>query len=120
MHTNDRRTDLILSAHGRRRAAARGFSKTVVASLTEIADREVPVGRGCFALSASAEAIASARKEGLAPKALDRLRGRVLVLDAEGFVVTALVTHRRRGRHYRRDGRSGAQNTRRRLGRGRR
>jgi len=115
MHPNDRRTDLILSAHGRRRAAARGFNHAVIASLADIADREVPVGRGCFALSASAGAIASAREDGPVPDALDKLRGRVLVLDADGVIVTALVAHRRRGRHYRRDCRSGAQNTRRRL-----
>ena len=115
MHTNNRRTDLLLSAHGRRRAAARGFSYAIMGSLTDIADREVPVGRGCFALSASAEAIASAREDGLDAEALERLRGRVLVMDNDGVVVTALITHRRRGRHYRRHGRPGAQNTWRRL-----
>jgi hypothetical protein len=120
MHTNDRRTDLLLSAHGRRRAAARGFSYAVMTSLADIADREVPVGRGCVALSASTGAIASAREDGLAPEALERLRGRVLVMDNDGVVVTALVRHRRRGRHYLRDGRAGSQNARRRLaGRGR-
>jgi hypothetical protein len=117
MHNNNRPTDLVLTAHGRRRAAARGFRNAVLVGLADIADREVPVGRGCFALTASAGAIASARADGLLPEALDRLRGRVLVMDADGVVVTALVTHRCRGRHYRRDGRSGAQNTRRRLAR---
>ena len=115
MHTNDRRAELLLSAHGRRRAGARGFGHAVLTNLVAIADREVPVGRGCFALSASAQAIAAAREDGLAPELLDRLQDRVLVMDAEGMVVTALVMHRGRGRHYRRNGRAGAQNTRRRL-----
>ena len=115
MHTNDLRIDLVLSAHGRRRAATRGFTREIMASLADIADREVPVGRGCFALSASFAAIASARANSPNPATLDRLRRRVLVLDASGSVVTALVLHRRGGRHYRRDGRCGAQSTRRRL-----
>jgi hypothetical protein len=115
MHASDRRPDLLMSAHGRRRAAARGFRSTVLANLAEIADREVPVGGGCVAISASARAIASARLDGLAPEEVERLRGRVLVLGPEGGLVTALVMHRRRGRHYRRNGRGGAQSTRRRL-----
>jgi len=112
MHPNDRRPDLIMTAHGRRRAAARGFRRSILACLVDIADREVPVGRGCVALSASARALAAARQDGVAADELERLRGRVLVLDPEGCLVTALVMHRRRGRHYRRDGRGGARGAR--------
>lgn len=117
MPANDRRTELLLTAHGRRRAAARGFSADVLGDLISIADRAVPVGRGCHALSASNAAIAAAREDGMAPEMLDRLRRRVLVVDEDGVVVTALIAFQRRSRHYRCDGRRGAQGTRRRLAR---
>ena len=103
MPANDRRTDLFLSAHGRRRAASRGFTRDLLFRLAAIADREVPVGGGCFAISASAEALAAARAEDQEAVPIDRLRGRILVIGADGEVITALIAHRHRGRRYRRN-----------------
>ena len=96
------RPDLILTAHGRRRARQRGAPDAVLDALLDLADRDVPVGGGCRALSLSTPRAAQARAEGTAPALLERLRGRVLVLAEDGRVVTVLHAHGRRARHYRR------------------
>jgi hypothetical protein len=100
MLETENRTDLILTAHGRRRARDRGMPYRSLYALLTAADRLVPVGGGCVALSASAAALMEARADGLPPSITDRLRNRVLVLDGEGQVVTALVRQGPRGRRY--------------------
>jgi hypothetical protein len=98
------RTSLILTAHARRRARQRGLPDASLAALLELADREVPVGGGCVALSVSRMMIDAARAEGATPAALARLPGRVLLVGPNGVVMTALIQHRRSGRRYSRGG----------------
>jgi hypothetical protein len=100
MLSPNRPNELVLTAHGRRRVRSRGFLDLTVLALLGIADRAVPVGRGCVALSASAATLAAAQVEGLTPAQVERLAGRVVVLDSNGRVVTALVQQGRRGRRY--------------------
>jgi hypothetical protein len=95
-------TDRILTAHGRKRLRQRGMPDAQLHALLDLADRDVPVGGGCRALSVSGRCAGQARAEGASPALLERLQRRIVVLADDGRVVTVLHADGRRARHYRR------------------
>ena len=79
-----------LSRHATVRTQQRGIRRDVISLLVARCDVERLVGGGCAALSCSRAAIEKARQEGEAPSMLERLGRLVLILAADGTVVTVM------------------------------
>ena len=94
------RSTLSLHAHARARLRQRGMTEFWLNALLLHADRSVPVGDGCIALSVSRHALDEAQAEGASPADMDKLRRRVAVLDGRGRVVTVFPRQGRRARRY--------------------
>lgn len=92
------RTDQAMSRHARRRCQQRGVPGAVLAALLDWADRSVPVGGGCEAVSLSRRAGAWLRRAGWPAALLERLVGLTAILSPMGEVVTVLHANARRYR----------------------
>src|SRR5262245_8927735 len=91
-----------LTEHARRRTRQRGIRDVDVLLLLFGADREVPVGAGCVAISISHKRREELVAEGYPPGVIDRAARISAVESAYGEIVTVLRPHRLRGRRYRR------------------
>jgi len=88
-----------MSRHAVVRCQQGGVTMTLLDKLQEVADRSVPVGAGCYALSLSRRQAHRLRKLGHTPPAtLERLDGLTLVESSTGVVVTVLHASTRRYR----------------------
>jgi hypothetical protein len=85
---------ITISGHALKRCQSRGISLSMIESIVLCADREVPVGRGCTALSLTK---AAARAHGALA---EKLSGIVAVMSDDGTLVTVLHAYGRRGRRY--------------------
>lgn len=92
------RTDCDLSQHGRTRCQQRGVPATLLVALLDLADRGVPVGGGCEALSLSRRGARRLRQGGYPARVLERLDGATAILSPDGGVVTVLHAQARRYR----------------------
>lgn len=81
---------LPLSTHAVVRCQQRGVSHEVLDLLFERFDVERNVGRGCHAISCSREALALARRSGVAAALIERLAGVVVIIAPDGAVVTVM------------------------------
>jgi hypothetical protein len=91
-----------MTAHARIRCQQRGTPNRLLATLLDHHDRAVPVGRGCWALSLTRNAMSELRARGLHADLVRRLARRVVVEGEDGSVVTLLAATGRAGRRYRR------------------
>lgn len=92
------RTKYVMSRHARRRCQQRGVPGTLAAALMDSADRSVPVGEGCEAISLSRRGAARLRRLGWPAALLERLVRIVAVLSPAGEVVTVMHAYARRYR----------------------
>jgi hypothetical protein len=100
------RDDARFSNHAKRRSRQRGVRDADLVLLLFEADREVPVGDGCVAMSISRSRRRELLAEGHPPSTVDRAAGIAAVESADGEIVTVLRPHGHRGRRYRKAFRS--------------
>lgn len=91
--------ELAYTRHAERRAQQRGIALALIDTVLRHADIEMPVGGRCVALRLSVEGIRLLRRECGAARA-DRAKDIVLIL-ADGVLVTAMRAIGAAGRHYR-------------------
>ena len=98
------------SRHLRTRCQQRGVTNKELHAFLDAADRLVPVGRSCLALTLSRHATAAFQAEGIVVAGLERAQRRAVVIDGDGRPITIMVLTHRCGRRYRhgRTGRSWA------------
>ena len=85
---------IAISRHALKRCQSRGISLGMIESIVLGADLEIPIGRGCTALSLTK---AAARAHGALA---EKLSGIVAVMSDDGTLVTVLHAYGRRGRRY--------------------
>ena len=96
-----------ISRHGWTRCQQRGVTGVMLAELLAHADRAVPVGGGCVALSLSSLGAAQLRRANYPGAMLERLVRMTAVVAQDGVVITVLHAEARRyrrvqARRYRR------------------
>ena len=94
--------------HGKKRIQQRGIQKNVYTTLLQFADREIPVRKGCVALSITKKRLQSLISQGVIRANVgERLSNLVVLAAVEGNqmqLVTAAHMHLdKRGRHYRKN-----------------
>lgn len=88
-------------AHARQRTQQRGIREGELSLVLIERDREIPVGSGCLALAISRDRRKELVSEGYPPCIVDRAIGLIVVVTAEGKVVTVFRACGGRGRRYR-------------------
>ncbi len=92
---------ILISKHAQRRMKQRGVSLSDVEFLLKSADREVPVGDNCLALSVSRGWL---QREGRRSMRLENLVA--VVRDDWQMVISVIHATGQQGRHYRKDWRN--------------
>lgn len=89
-----------LTTHASERAKMRGIPIRIVDAVYINADRSVPVGKGCHALTVSRKQL-NQLSDDIQPADRERMEKVALVTDAFGnTIVTVLHIRGRKGRHY--------------------
>lgn len=89
-----------LTKHAQMRMQQRGVKDLRMEILRNLADLELPVGRGLHAMRLSQRALSEARAQGLSAQEADRLQRMVLVESADGALVTVAHLHGGKAKAY--------------------
>ena len=87
--------------HASKQAQRRGVRPGVIGFILHYADVDLEAGKGCRTHRISKKAAADLRRKGIAVKEVDRAMN-VVVLVAEGSIVTVMHDLKKHGRKYRR------------------
>ena len=94
-----RSCDLWSTRHAEGRARQRGIRQEAIETFLARADRDRLVGDGCVAWSWSRKAVERAKRDGIAPALLDRVRKLVAILSEDWRLVTVMNRKTRDGRY---------------------